>query len=421
MKEQISGDNLILFTKTVQELSLARDLESVMKIVRTAARQLTGADGASFILREGAYCYYADEDAISPLWKGQRFPMSDCVSGWVMEHRTPAVIRDIYSDHRVPAEAYKPTFVKSLAVVPIRTMAPIGAIGNYWASPYTPTDAEVHLLQALADITSVTLENVKVYSELEERVRERTIALEAKNKDLETLSYSLSHDLKAPVRFIALYTTELREKYLSSRSPEAIALADKVLKRAVSMRDMIEALLLFFTVSEEKLNTGIVSMESLVNEVCTELREGLKRPIDFRIGRLPYVEGDRALLRQVWVNLIGNAVKYSSKSERPVVEIGCKEAEVGAIFFVKDNGVGFNHDFKDKLFKVFERLHSSSDFEGSGIGLAIVDRVIAKHGGRVWADGEPNSGATFYFFLPMRQSQAYYIAPEKNSVFSRGR
>src|ERR1700761_615880 len=157
-----SDNNLKLFAQTVQELSLARDLETVMKIVRSAARRLTGADGASFVLREGQSCFYADEDAISPLWKGSRFPMNECVSGWVMEHRKPAVIPDIYSDHRVLWEAYRPTFVKSLAVVPIRTLSPIGAIGNYWAKEHTPTQEEVRLLQSLADITSVTLENVNV-------------------------------------------------------------------------------------------------------------------------------------------------------------------------------------------------------------------------------------------------------------------
>lgn len=163
--------------EVVQLLSLARDLPAVMDIVRHAARALTGADGATFVLRDNDKCFYAEEDAISPLWKGQRFPMSVCISGWAMINRQPAVIEDIYADPRIPADAYRPTFVRSLAMVPIRTLDPIGAIGNYWATQYRPTPEQVKVLQALADITAVTLENVRVYEELEQRVRQRTSEL----------------------------------------------------------------------------------------------------------------------------------------------------------------------------------------------------------------------------------------------------
>lgn len=155
-----------------------------MSIVRVAARDLTGADGATFVLREDGQCFYAEENAISPLWKGRRFPMDACISGWVMLHREPAVIEDIYRDDRIPADAYRPTFVKSLAMVPIRTLDPIGAIGNYWARKHQPTDEQVKLLQALADTTAVALENVRVYGELEQRVRDRTAELERVNNEL---------------------------------------------------------------------------------------------------------------------------------------------------------------------------------------------------------------------------------------------
>ncbi|WP_181952561.1 sensor domain-containing diguanylate cyclase [Vulcaniibacterium gelatinicum] len=169
----------------IQELSLARDLDAVAAIVRRAAHELTGADGATFVLREGDQCFYKDEEAIAPLWKGQRFPMERCISGWAMQHRQAVVIEDIYSDERIPADAYRPTFVASLVMVPIRTLDPIGAIGNYWATPHRAGADEVAVLQALADSTSVALENVRMYAELEQRVAARTEQLAEVNRQLQ--------------------------------------------------------------------------------------------------------------------------------------------------------------------------------------------------------------------------------------------
>ncbi len=176
--------------KAVQELSMARSLPDVQRIVRTSARELTGCDGATFILRDNGMCFYADEDAIEPLWKGMRFPMEACVSGWAMLNKDAAVISDIYQDARVPHEAYRPTFVKSMVMVPIRTLDPIGAIGNYWSYARQPSSREVGLLQALADSTSIAMENVQVYTELEERVRARTADLEKAKAEIHQLSIS---------------------------------------------------------------------------------------------------------------------------------------------------------------------------------------------------------------------------------------
>ena len=178
------GDALTHLVEVVQGLSLAKDLTAVMELVRKAARQLTGADGASFVLREGDNCFYADEDAIEPLWKGQRFPISICVSGWAMTHRKAVAIPDIFEDARIPVEAYRPTFVRSLAMVPIRTQDPIGAIGNYWARTHVPTPGEMQILQALADSTAVAMENIRIREELEERVQKRTLELQAANDEL---------------------------------------------------------------------------------------------------------------------------------------------------------------------------------------------------------------------------------------------
>jgi len=167
----------------VQELSQAHDIDTVMRIVRTSARTLTGADGATFVLRDGDRCHYVDEDAISPLWKGQKFPMSACISGWAMLNQKSAVIEDIYKDERIPADAYRPTFVKSLVMVPIRQKSPIGAIGNYWAQTRKPTDEEVKILQALADATSVTIKNIELYDALQRSYQQREKAVLDKMSD----------------------------------------------------------------------------------------------------------------------------------------------------------------------------------------------------------------------------------------------
>src|SRR3954465_9576686 len=145
------GTGAACLVEAVQRLSLARDVATIQDVVRRAARRLTGADGATFVLRDGDRCHYADEDAIAPLWKGQRFPLSACISGWAMLNRRSAVIPDIYADDRIPHDAYRRTFVKSLVMVPIRPLDPVGAIGNYWAEYHQPTPEEVSLLQALAD------------------------------------------------------------------------------------------------------------------------------------------------------------------------------------------------------------------------------------------------------------------------------
>lgn len=181
-------EQLRILVDTVQQLSLARDINKIMSVVRTAARGLTGADGATFILRDNDLCFYADEDALTPLWKGERFPMKACISGWAMLHKETVVIPDIYKDERIPIFAYEPTFVKSLVMVPIRTIDPIGAIGNYWADEHVATAEEIQLLQSLADITSVSIENVYAYDDL------RT-----QNEKLVEIAFLQSHQVRSPI------------------------------------------------------------------------------------------------------------------------------------------------------------------------------------------------------------------------------
>lgn len=390
----------------VQELSQARTLPAIIDIVRHAARELTGADGATFVLREGDKCSYVDEDAIGPLWKGQRFPLSACISGWSMLNRQPAVIPDIYADSRIPADAYRPTFVKSLVMVPIRTASPIGAIGNYWASPHHAAPEEVELLQALANTTSVALENVQVYVELEHRVEERTLQLEMTNRELEAFSYSVSHDLRTPIRSISVLTSFLRENRtspLSSADEEHIA---RIAEETTQMSGLIDSLLRLAKFARIELRPEPVSLSLLAEKLVARLQASSStRRVEFHIQPGIEVQGDAGLLQIMLENLLSNAWKYTARRAQGVIEVGAKPLGDGrTACFVRDNGAGFSMSYADKLFQPFQRLHAPDEFTGIGVGLATVQRIVHRHGGQIWAESEVDQGTTFYFTLPPRSA-----------------
>ncbi len=400
LRLQRKNRGMARLVKAVQELSLARDLPTIQDIVRKAARELTGADGASFVLRDGEFCYYADEDAIEPLWKGQRFPLKICVSGWVMLNRQPAVIPDIYDDPRVPAEAYRPTFVKSMAMVPIRTEQPIAAIGNYWAKPRQPTPEEVELLQALANTTAVAMENVQVYDELEKRVKDRTAELESANRELETFSYAVSHDLRAPLRSIRGFTElALKNDALDQKNR---GLLERVSHSGARMSSLIEDLLRLAKLSRAQIEKSTVDLSKLAREIMARVSASTPNAAaTVRIADGLTAEADAGLLEAALENLLANAWKYSAKNPQPVIEFDAASSREGKrVFFVRDNGAGFDMAAASKLFKPFQRLHTEQEFAGTGVGLATVQRIIQRHGGRIWAEAEVGKGATFFFVLP---------------------
>jgi signal transduction histidine kinase/DNA-binding response OmpR family regulator len=385
----------------VQELSLARDFDSIRRIVRHAARELTGADGATLVLRDGDQCHYVDEDAISPLWKGKRFPLSACISGWAMLNRQSVAIEDIYADSRIPADAYRPTFVKSLLMVPIRSSDPIGAIGNYWASPHSADSREIELLEALANTTAVALENVRVYAELEQRVKERTLQLEAANRELETFSFSVSHDLRSPLHSIGAYAELLEDAGLAPTDAERREYLSHIRQQTVRMGRLIEDFLRLAQLTRADLKRESVDLVKIATDLVPSLRETAPgRHVDFVHPPSLPASGDLRLLQAALQNLLSNAWKYTGRVTDAHVELGSiKKENAGEVFFVRDNGAGFDPQYLDKLFTPFQRLHSSKDFPGSGVGLATVQRIIHKHGGRIWAEAKPDAGATFYFTL----------------------
>lgn len=387
----------------VQELSLVRDLEAVQEITKLAARELAGADGASFILRDGELCFYVDEDAIGPLWKGKRFPMPTCVSGWAMLHRETVIIPDIYADARVPVDAYRPTFVKSMAMVPIRTAAPIGAIGVYWATPHKASDEELRLLQALANATSVAIENAQVYRELESRVEERTHELAAANRELETFSYSVSHDLRAPLRVIDGFSHLLLTDYADKLDASGQGYLRRVRGSAQRMAELIDDILSLSRVNRAPIRQSTVDVTAIARRVIQELEQREPaRKVVVDIAEPLTAVGDEQLLAIALENLLGNAWKFTATRDDAAITVTAADTEHGRAFVIRDNGAGFDMADASQLFTPFERLHDEAQFEGTGIGLATVHRIITRHGGRIWATAEVDAGASFYFTLGPR-------------------
>ena len=243
--------------------------------------------------------------------------------------------------------------------------------------------------------------------ELESRVRERTAQLEAANKELEAFSYSVSHDLRAPLRHIHGYVDILRNEAAHKLDESARQHLLTIGQSAMQMGRLIDALLEFSRMGRAEIRFERVSLATLVEEARRELRAEVKgREIDWQIGELPEVNADPLMLRQAIVNLLSNALKYTRTRAKVKIKVGAKVNERETTFFVRDNGVGFDMEYADKLFGVFQRFHHVSEFEGTGIGLANVRRIIHRHGGRTWAEGKVDEGATFFFSIPKTPHEA---------------
>jgi PAS domain S-box-containing protein len=234
-----------------------------------------------------------------------------------------------------------------------------------------------------------------------EELQKSKTQLEMANRELEAFSYSVSHDLRAPLRAISGFINILIEDYDKILDAEGRRICNVIQSNATKMGQLIDDLLSFSRLIRSEIHQSKIDMEKLVNNVLADFEtfQDLSRK-NIEVKSLPSVSGDPNMLKQVWINLIGNAIKYSSKNEQAHITIGSFFENGENVFFVKDNGVGFNMEYVHKLFGVFQRLHSTSEFEGTGVGLAIVQRIIKRHGGRVWAESEAGKGAVFYFSLP---------------------
>ncbi|MEV7692682.1 ATP-binding protein [Microbacterium sp. NPDC089189] len=394
-----SADSGAILTRTVEALSSARTLERVMSVVADAARSLTGADGATFVLREDDDCFYADEQAIGPLWKGQRFAASSCVSGWAMTHGMSVVIPDVFADARVPHDAYRRTFVKSMCMTPVRPGDPIAAIGTYWSTEHTIDAVTVRQLEMLADSTAIALENLELRGSLSRRAAERDQHAERAD-ELEAAIHSLVHDLRSPLGAMVGYADLIVDE---TDAPDVARHAQTIVRAGERMAAQIDRMLSIYRITHHPLVPQPVDLSELGREIADDLMSRVgERHVHIDVDDGLNVVADPVLAGLMVENLLDNAVKYTSKKREARISLRrVDRAAPLSTFAVSDNGAGFDPAGAASLFRPLVRLHAEEDFPGTGLGLASVARIVQLHGGVVRAEGIPAHGASFYFSLPV--------------------
>lgn len=407
MPSTTSDHTARVLTQAVRQLSTAETLDDVTRIVTTAVRAAVGCDGATFVLLEDDLCHYADENAIGPLWKGRRFPPDACISGWAMRHRGTAVVPDIHADDRIPHDAYRPTFVTSLVMTPVRRSDPVGAIGAYWATRHVAEDQQVRVLQVIADSAAVALENLELRGTLDRRDAEREVMAQ-RTDELETAIQTIAHDLRSPLGAILGYA-ELLEDVVDDpgSSDKARLFLDAIRAAGRRMADQIDTMLALYRITQRPLAPQVVDLSELGRRVVRDLRSRAgDRDVEVVVEEGLTAVADPVLVRLVLENLLGNAFKFTGREARAeiVLESGPLDPrdlpDPFATFVVRDNGDGFAAADAERLFRPMTRLHSAEDFPGTGLGLASVARIVELHGGHVCAEGRESVGASFYFSLP---------------------
>ena len=407
---QRRADEFETLYQTAQVLSQQNDLAALLDIIAERAKTLLKAENGFVFL----YDAVADEleyrvSRVIPA-RGQRMRLGEGMAGRVAQTRQPLMVDDYHTWSGRVATYEDWPIAANLGVPMLYNGALVGVLGVENFSPnlskFVAADARLLTLfaaQAAAAVSNTrSVEQIRRNAaELEERVAERTAQLEAALRELEATSYTISHDLRSPLRAINGFARILLDDYAAQLPPQAQQHLHRVRNGAQRMGQLIDDLLAFFRLNRQGVTRQWLAPAALAREALGALaREQAGRPVDVVIGDLPECQADPALLKQVFLQLLGNALKFTRQRQPARIEIGSERRGDETVYFVRDNGVGFDMQYVHKLFGIFQRLHGMEDFEGTGVGLAIVQRILHRHGGRIWAEAEPDKGATFYFTLP---------------------
>lgn len=381
------ADQVVDLIGVARELAIAPDVEGVGRVVKVSARKLLGADGVTFVLREGDLVRYADEDAISPLWKGTAFPASACISGWAMDHRETVAIEDVYADPRVPQDAYRPTFVKSLLMVPVLTGQPVAAIGAYWAARHAATPRESALLEAVAGFAAAALERTKLERELRSAV--------ALRDDLLGIA---AHELRTPLTVLNLAVSGVARALEAADLDGARRATQRVERGTERLVRLVEMLLDSTRLAqlEIPLSREPVDLGGLVARVVGGLAGGGRVQLESEAGVVG--QWDRARLEQIVANLVGNALKFG---EGKPVQVSVSSRGEVARLVVSDQGAGIPEEDRTRIFRRFERGAAARGVGGLGLGLWIVRQNVEAHGGVIHLETSPGAGARFTVDLPL--------------------
>ena len=385
--------------RVVQRLSFCRDMESIMAVLRDCARELTGADGVTIVLRDGDLCHYVEENAIGPLWKGRRFPLETCISGWCMLNRQQTAVPDIYADPRIPHEAYRPTFVKSLAMTPIRKDDPIGAIGAYWADFHQATAEELETLQALGDSAAMAIGTAQMIQ-----------ALRDANHRKDSFLSMLAHELRNPLAPIRNGLHVLRLRAHEGEDEIADRTRDLVERQIQLLARIVDGLLDVARISKGQvtLQRERIDLAKLVRESAEDRRgllEAAGVDLDLTLPPAPlWLQGDPMRLAQALGNILDNAGKFIPKGGRVTVRLETDGRQ--AVITLRDNGIGIEPEVLPHIFETFTQGHQPLDRSqgGLGLGLSVARELLELHGGQIQAASEgPGKGAEFTLRLPCEE------------------
>jgi signal transduction histidine kinase len=409
-----SLDDVLCLLEATHLLARTREVREVAQRTCAAAKQLSAAEGSSFVLSEGEYVYYAEEESPQRLWRGRRFPTMECISGWAIRHNQAVAIPDIYADSRIPVEAYRPTFVKSLAVLPLGHESPVGSLCVYWAREHAATEREMFLLDVLAEAASSALAHAESRQRMEQCPSRAASSAATPGAEEESMLMRLlpilTHDLKNPLGAISLAAQSLlRREGLVEQDATNVR---RILASVARARYLVDEVLEYARLRQEgglRLDIVATRMDELSRAVVDEARSAFPhRRFEFICEEVSGM-WDPHRLAEALTNLVGNAVQYGHPDMPITLRVGARQAE--SYVEVHNDGPPIPEDVLPFIFEPFRRGRRDG-CNSVGLGLFIVDQIVRAHGGRIQVQSRPESGTTFTLHLPTHQMQPIPSRPE---------